>query len=43
MNPLKAFGKSVPALTEVLESIHAHLEEQLETQKKILALLEKKE
>lgn len=40
MNPLKIFKESIPSLAKVLESIHAHLEEQLETQQKILKLLE---
>lgn len=41
MNPIKLFKDSLPALTETLESIHAHLERQLETQEKILELLQK--
>lgn len=36
MNPLKAMKDVIPALSKVLESIHAHLEEQLECQKEIL-------
>lgn len=40
MNPIKMFKDSLPALTKVLESIHGHLELQLEVQKKILEKLE---
>ncbi len=36
MNPIKIMKESLPQLTEVLESIHGHLEAQLETQKLIL-------
>lgn len=41
MNPIKVFKDSVPALKQVLESIHAHLELQLEVQNKILLSLNK--
>lgn len=40
MNPLKLFKDSLPSLAKVLESIHAHLELQLEVQQKILKKLE---
>lgn len=36
MNPIKLLGGAMPALKEVLESIHAYLEEQLKVQKEIL-------
>ncbi len=35
MNPLKMLNKTIPDLAKVIESIHAHLELQLEEQKKI--------
>jgi len=41
MNPLKVLKDALPALSEVMESIHAHLEEQSETQKEILEELKK--
>lgn len=42
MNPLKLMQKVVPDLAKVLESIHAHLEKQLEVQQQILNELKKK-
>ena len=39
MNPLKAFKDSVPALKQVMESIHAHLERILEENEKQTAIL----
>ncbi len=36
MNPLKIIKETMPQLSIVLNSIHAHLEKQLETQEKIL-------
>ncbi len=35
MNPLKIIKESMPKLAEVLESIHAYLEKQLEVQEEI--------
>jgi len=40
MNPLKVLKDTLPQLAEVLESIHAHLEKQLEAQEKIVELLQ---
>ena len=36
MNPMKVLKEALPNLGKVLESIHAHLEEQLKTQEEIL-------